>query len=362
MTVSINDHQTLDAASMRVTKDGYLVAQPRVARIGIQTYTGDELGRPDLKVVNVFRPEAEVFSVDTLRSFASRPVTLDHPAHPVDSTNWRDLAIGHTGEEVLRDGDYIRIPLIVMDQAAIDKVKSGKAELSWGYTADIDWQAGENEFGSFDAVHTNIRGNHLAIVDRARGGPQLKIGDRSMKTIIVDGVSCQVEDTAAGVIEKTFATLTRDNERLSKQFAELTETHDAFKAEAATKLAEVTGERDTARAELKDATDTAKLDARVTARAGIIEKAKSILGDKLAVDGKSNEAIQRQVVDSVVGEDAKDWTDAQVRAGFLAIRGDKGTASAPRTLIRAKDDASEGYNGYTNRLRDAWRAPTAKEA
>ena len=32
----------------KMTADGYLTAVPRVARVGIQTYKGIELGRPDL--------------------------------------------------------------------------------------------------------------------------------------------------------------------------------------------------------------------------------------------------------------------------------------------------------------------------
>ncbi|MBP1845913.1 hypothetical protein J2046_004187 [Rhizobium petrolearium] len=52
---------------LRRTQDGYLVADARVARTGIQLYTGPEVdpenkhGFRDKAVVRVYRPEEEVF-------------------------------------------------------------------------------------------------------------------------------------------------------------------------------------------------------------------------------------------------------------------------------------------------------------
>lgn len=43
----------------RRTADGYLVADVRAARTGIQQYRAVEVGRPELDVVNVYRPPAE---------------------------------------------------------------------------------------------------------------------------------------------------------------------------------------------------------------------------------------------------------------------------------------------------------------
>jgi len=60
-------------AKPRVTADGYMVAMPKAARIGMQDYMGSELGRPDLKVVRVYRPEEEVFNKD---SWAALPTSL----------------------------------------------------------------------------------------------------------------------------------------------------------------------------------------------------------------------------------------------------------------------------------------------
>lgn len=165
-------------AGSRRTADGYLAASVRVARMGIQNYLGSELGRPDLGMVKVYRPEGEVFDKEALASFAHRPVTNDHPSESVGAGNWKRHAVGMTGEEIARDGEFIRIPMVVMDQAAIDLVDAGKREMSMGYGCALDWTPGRTSSGeAYDAVQRRIRGNHLAIVTAGRAGAACRIGD-----------------------------------------------------------------------------------------------------------------------------------------------------------------------------------------
>ena len=167
------------AAKVRITPDGYLVAQPRVARTGIQVYSGAELGRPDLKEVRIYRPADEVFAKKAMATLAHRPITLDHPDTKVDASNWRKLAIGKSDGDVVRDGDYVRVPLVLMDAQAIAAAQSGKSQLSVGYDAALIWGEGQTPSGEFyDAVQTDIRANHIALVTTARGGDNLKLGDR----------------------------------------------------------------------------------------------------------------------------------------------------------------------------------------
>src|SRR5690606_31354603 len=110
------DTVTLDG--LRRTQDGYLVADAKVARTGIQIYTGREVdpenkhGLRDKATVRVYRPEEEVFAQDAMHSFAYRPVTDDHPTEMVTADNWKALAVGQTGGEVARDGEFVRVPLV----------------------------------------------------------------------------------------------------------------------------------------------------------------------------------------------------------------------------------------------------------
>lgn len=183
MTIQMRDDIAVDRSTVRVTRDGYLVATPRIARTGIQDYLGSEVGRPDMPRVRVYRPESEVFSDATVRSMAHRPVTNDHPPVPVDKTNWKRYAVGVTADEVMRDGNFARVPMMLADEAAIADLEAGKSQLSLGYSTDLDWTPGVTADGQqFDAVQRNIRVNHLAVVSRARGGDKLVIGDADGKT------------------------------------------------------------------------------------------------------------------------------------------------------------------------------------
>lgn len=152
-------------AGTRLTNDGYLVANVRCARIGIQDYAGFEVGS-DLERVRVYRPESEVFSKDSLATFVGKPATDDHPPEPVNAKNWKKFTVGSVGNEVLRDGDFIRVPLTLMDADVIQKVQEGKREISMGYEMTLDFdQPGTTPDGeAYDAIMTNLKMNHLAIV------------------------------------------------------------------------------------------------------------------------------------------------------------------------------------------------------
>jgi hypothetical protein len=167
-----------EGAKMRMTGDGYMVSTPRVARTGIQVYSGSELGRSDMARVRVYRPESEVMSKDAMGSIAHRPITNDHPGEAVTADNWKKYSVGQTGDEVARDGDFIRVPMVLMDAETIKAVKDGKRELSLGYNAALEWTSGTTQDGQeYDAIQRDIRVNHLAVVDAARGGAKLAIGD-----------------------------------------------------------------------------------------------------------------------------------------------------------------------------------------
>lgn len=303
------DTLTLDAP--RRTSDGYLVASVRAARTGIQDYAGYEVGKPDRMVVRVYRPEAEVFSKDSLRTLAHRPVTVDHPPVAVTADNWRDYAVGMTGDEVARDGEFIRVPLSIMDADAISAVSSGKNQLSCGYTCDLDWTAGVTEDGKeYDAVQKNIRFNHISAVGLARGGPELKIGDKTMttRTITVDGLKVEVADKDAAIIERQMAKDATAIAELTTQVAKLT-------ADVQTKDAEIA----TIAKQLADATSPEALSAAVAELADVSAKANAILGDSAVIEGKTADDIRKQVVDAKLGDVAKGWTADQVSASFAAL-------------------------------------------
>jgi hypothetical protein len=317
------DQLVMDSEPKR-TADGYLAAMPRAARTGIQTYAGYELGFNDRETVRVYRPESEVFSKDALRSFAHRPVTVDHPPVMVDSSNWKEYGVGHIGDEVARDGEFIRVPMLVMDSAAVSAIDAGKVELSMGYSAELVLEDGETPEGEkYDAYIKNIRGNHLAIVDAARGGAKLRVFDMksnqgaiqmTTKKVMVDGISVEVPETAAQVIEKHVSDAAAKVATIETQLADSQTKLAKVETDLSTSQAEV----ETLKTQLADAKNPEAIDAAVKARAAVIDSAKAVL-DTVIIDGKSCEEIKRQIVDSKLGEKAKDWNDSQVSASFDAL-------------------------------------------
>ncbi|NQE62946.1 DUF2213 domain-containing protein [Caulobacter sp. RHG1] len=174
--MNITDSVTLGDA--RVTDTGYLEANARTARVGIQQYLGSELGRPDLGVVNVYRDEAEVFAKSSLETFSKIPVTNDHPSEKVTADNWKRYAVGTTGDEVLREGEYLKIGLKITDAAAVKAIRDGKRELSVGYETALVWEDGVAPDGTpYQARQTQIVADHIAIVARGRAGSEVRIGD-----------------------------------------------------------------------------------------------------------------------------------------------------------------------------------------
>lgn len=187
------DRLTIDGT--RRTRDGYLAVNARVARAGnVQTYLGSEVGRPDVATVRVFRPESEVFDKDTLASFAHRPVTLGHPSSQVTADTWRSVAKGWSDGEVARDGEFVRISMLLADADAIRAVELGTRQISLGYDCELIWGDGITPTGeAYDAKQVRIRGNHVALVEAARGGPELRIGD-SMSTPMIDARTGMIDE------------------------------------------------------------------------------------------------------------------------------------------------------------------------
>lgn len=166
------------------TRDGYLAADARIARVGIQDYSGAEVGRPDMARVRVYRPPEAVFSAGAMSSAAHKPITVDHPSGDVTAARWKELAAGWTSEAVARDGEYLRVSMMVADQAAIAGIEGGSRELSCGYRCELDWTPGRTPSSeTYDAIQRDIRINHVAIVPKGRAGSECRIGDAAISIL-----------------------------------------------------------------------------------------------------------------------------------------------------------------------------------
>lgn len=368
-----------DETKLRETGDGFMICNPRIARTGIQIYHGAEIGRPQMKEVRVYRPETEVFSTDAMATLAHKTVTVEHPPEMINAKNWRKYAVGRLDDKVARDGEFIRVPLILMDAEAIDVVKGGKSQLSVGYTAKLNWADGVTPGGEkYDVTQTDIRANHVAITHTARGGPQLRMGDndrrRTMatRTIQVDGISVEMEERDVQVVERTLAKLAGDltAAQTALATAQTTSQNDvaAAKTEAANAKAEVqtkVAEIETLKKQLGDAKITpAALDKMVSDRVATVQRAKQIIGDALVVEGKTDADMRKQVVLAKMGDAAKDWNDDMITASFntLSVIPDSNTGNGLHHVVNVVrnndtggDQRLKAYNDYDTDIQNRWK-------
>lgn len=333
-------YDAVQTDGVRITNDGYLVAEARVARTGIQLYSAGELGMDgdQARVVRVYRPPEEVFAADAMASYAHRPITSDHPRQLVDASNWKQYAKGQTGDEVLRDGEFVRVPIMLMDKAAIADHSNGKRELSMGYTMDLDPTAGTTPAGEqYDAVQTNLRMNHLALVSRARGGSDLKLGDTTMETSImsdtklttvtVDGLSVETTDAGAQAISKLQTELADARKDVVTAGTEHATALAAKDAELAQKDAEIDALK---ASQLSDA----DLDKRVNDRADLIAVAKQIADKDYA--GLADADIRKAAVVAKLGQAAVDGKSDDYILARFDILSEDATQDPVRRVVRGQ--------------------------
>jgi uncharacterized protein len=387
-----NDGKTL----VRKTKDGYLVAEARIARSGIQIYGGDEIGIPHMKQVRVYRPPEEVFSKDAMKSLAHRPLTLNHPPVMVDATNWDEFSIGHIGEPVTRDGEFIRVPLVIMDGKAIEAYeKHGVKELSVGYSTNLIWGKGTTPSGeTYDAKQTAIRGNHLAVVPAARGGSLLRIGDDHEKgdsvmvKVLIDGQSIGFEDEpAARHMQNYVATLQSQLADAGKKMSAAEEEQaaerlrkketDAALATMKDEFAAAKGEIAALKKQLEDAvakSDQKTIDAAVKEKIELLLKADAVMDGKADFTGKEANEIRRIAVMAKMGDSAKDLSDAEMVGAFKILTANLKPRSGTDRLADSLSLLGQGggsnqnepkvlkdkaYGDYVHNLTGAWKTPAA---
>lgn len=171
----------------------------RIAVSGLYDYALEEIptlrlsmpgkGAPDWveekRIYKVYRP-APVLAA-ACDKFKMLPLTHHHPRTPVDGQNFRDLAVGYTGEnpwvDYLKDKDEVGIRSTVMmyDEEALRAYDNGEIQLSPGYIADFEWKKGTAPNGEeYDIVMKEITDvNHLALLPNGRGGTDAVVLDNA---------------------------------------------------------------------------------------------------------------------------------------------------------------------------------------
>jgi len=288
------------------TPTGGVRVPARVTRTGVLEYR-----RQDGTTIREWRPPEEVFAADSLATLADAAVTVAHPATGrVTPDTFRADAVGYVREGGRQDGRFVAATVVVQDAAAIARVDAGDlVELSCGYSCTVEHKAGTTPDGErYDAVQRRIAYNHVALLPKGGGRAGREVALR------VDGASIEVtEPTKApsdGARVRTERNDHMKTERIdgidyeigTAAWTQARERHDAKvcadleAAEKRAKDAEAKATTETARAdaaekrarELEAELAPSRIDARVAARASLVERVRPVVGAEAKLDGKSD--------------------------------------------------------------------------
>lgn len=378
----MEDTETFLSTKFKENTDGFLTGRAIVTNIGVFNYR-----QPDGSIIRELRPPEEVFHPDSLASLEMIPITNTHPKGLVNTSNIKEVIVGMTGNDILKDAYALSIPMKITDPETINDIKLRvKQMISCGYQADLDETPGVWMGVPYDCIQRNIRYNHVAVVDRARAGDLAKIRLDSdsnlnilmldtrknnnnkeeevilMKSIVIDSIDYQAEE---GVIKAYNA--------LKKDIDDYRATH----SKADTEFSKIEAERDTLKAKLDNLEKIPKLDETMIQTA--VKERLSIVDTALKIgvevnDSISNLDLKKAVIVKVFPEiklDGKDniYIDAMFdgalesnknlinfsnKKKILGTNMDKCSNEMEEGDKRMKDNRSDEEK-YKDYLKDAWK-------
>lgn len=344
---------------MTRTKEGFLICHNvPIARTGSQDYLAQEIGLPDRygEVIKMYRPEEEVFALETLASFEGKPVVDGHPTDDVRPDNWSAYAKG-TCTNVRRgtgaDADKIVADLIIYDAIMQSEIEAGKRDVSCGY----EYVKEITESGEF--IQRNIRGNHVAIVDNGRAGKAVRIRDED--TIKQKG-SRKMENKKQSLWGKMVKSFARDAEpeEVADAMELMAEANKEPEAPAAPAEAEAKDEGENeALAKIMELLQS--LDARVSAlekpAAAADEDPLDGLEKELSDSGEQEESVTVPAAEMVNDECEEKPLAAADRQTILSVV----KAIKPAIADLPEAERRKASDSLTTALRSAMQKPAAPE-
>lgn len=164
---------------LRRMDDGRIVAEALITKPGVFEYADAKYPGG---IRRELRPDSEVYSRETMDSFANIPCTPVHPPALLTAATAKRHMVGSTGDKVTRapvtgDSDWLKAGVMVADAATIKRMDAGNNATSCGYGCWIDETPGvDPKYGRYDVVQRRIRGNHLAVaVESGRAGRMARV-------------------------------------------------------------------------------------------------------------------------------------------------------------------------------------------
>lgn len=313
-------------------QNGFLIVRDvPITLIGVRKYRN-----PDGTTVREAKTPEELLSKATVDSANGKPITDDHPKDAngqnvlVTKDNYPKFVKGYMGTNAhVADDGTIRNDMTIMDPTLINEIRHGKEELSIGFEMELDPTKGKLDGTAYDAKQTNIRINHVAVVEKGRAGHKVRLsadsddavqvtdetpneekgkemeftkvhskeyGDISVATQDADKLTKIIGD--ADESNSKLEKLKAERDKINQQIEKLEGSNDKSKKEAADakkKADEARARADAAEEENKSLKSQLEGDAfedKLNNTLAFREKAKKIVGDSFDFTGKSEREVE----------------------------------------------------------------------
>lgn len=273
----------------------YEIKNNPLSKVGVFPYLGRNIGAPDPdKLYSVLRPADELANPDTVNSFRLLPLIDDHTMLGDENSGFTPAeqkgVQGTTGDNVSFNNatGILQSNIKVFSERLKKLIESGKKQLSCGYRCLYEAATGTYQGQTYDYIQRNIRGNHLALVDQGRMGPDVRVLDCQDHFIITND-SMEFEHMTTQTGEKkapTLDSLAAAMDEISKVLSKIVAKDEEEMKAAETKKAD----EEKAEADKKAADEAAAVEAAKT------EKEK-LEGDKKGMDAmeKKLTAVQDEL-------------------------------------------------------------------
>lgn len=172
----------VDRSMRSIDADGRLhVVVTNISKATVNPYYGNEipgyreLGLGPEQIYNLLRDPGELERGAT--TFNNIPLLSKHIPVSADDPQ-KDFVVGATGSNAQFVTPYLRNSLVVWDSSAIAGIESrDSCELSCAYRYVPVMTPGTFEGMAYDGVMTQIVGNHVALVEVGRAGPDVMVSD-----------------------------------------------------------------------------------------------------------------------------------------------------------------------------------------
>jgi hypothetical protein len=357
-----------DRATVRsFTVDGRLQVELNpISKANVCPYYGEEipdhekLGLDPKRVYMLLRDPEEL--AKAAETFNGVPLLLIHKPSTADE-HPRELTIGTTGTDAAWEDPYLKNTLVVWDAEGIEAIESDEQkELSSGYRYRADMTPGVFNGENYDGVMRDIVGNHVALVEEGRAGPDVVVGDSKPRNLMMKIKTAALPSRKALLVQGAVAAVLAP---MIAQDAKLIDLGGVFKGVNRKNYA---AQRDNIVSRLKLATDKrlAK-DADLEDVVAVIDALKGVNGgdadeDDVTIDadlvpGAADPADPEKTNPGVSGEDEEEGGHEAFMAKLKAKLDDATYAK----VVSAMSPSAAPAQGATDEEKDKNEEPGAED-